>query len=242
MKKFVSILTVVLLFSSALFLNGCDSNNKTQSVKSTDKTTDKAQTSASKKGSVSELKSYLLEPVKGENPLYGTWKIKGVDVVSFIFRNDNLAQMVMGTEADFASLSVDDKNKTLSVSFVLGLNGDYSYKLSKDKKELTLTSKDKKIKHIKQKDYNLIPKAPKKPEIDSKILGWWKSEDKQIYFFSDNGIMYSNNISMETCYSYNAKNGKINAIYNYGGDVKISLDYSCKKGNLIINGTKFKQF
>ena len=238
MKKFVSILTAVLLFSSALFLNGCNTVNKTQSSKSTEK----AQTSAEKKGSVSELKSYLLEPVKGKNPLYGTWKIEGVDVVSFIFRNDNLAQMVMGTEADFASLSVDAVNKTLSVSFVLGLNGDYSYKLSKDKKELTLTSKGKKIKLIKQKDYNLIPKAPKSPEIDNKILGWWQNEDKQIYFFSDNGIMYSNNISMETCYSYNAKNGKINATYNYGGDVKISLDYSCKKGNLIINGTKFKKF
>ncbi len=238
MKKFISILTAVLLFSSALFLNGCNTVNKTQSSKSTEK----AQTSAEKKGSVSELKSYLLEPVKGKNPLYGTWKIEGVDVVSFIFRNDNLAQMVMGTEADFASLSVDAENKTLSVSFVLGLNGDYSYNLSKDKKELTLTSKDKKIKLIKQKDYNLIPKAPKNPEIDNKILGWWQNEDKQIYFFSDNGIMYSNNISMETCYSYNAKNGKINATYNYGGDVKISLDYSCKKGNLIINGTKFKKF
>lgn len=238
MKKFISILTAVLLFSSALFLNGCNTVNKTQSSKSTEK----AQTSAEKKGSVSELKSYLSEPVKGKNPLYGTWKIENVDVVSFIFRNDNLAQMVMGTEADFASLSVDAVNKTLSVSFVLGLNGDYSYKLSKDKKELTLTSKDKKIKLIKQKDYNLIPKAPKNPEIDKKILGWWQNEDKQIYFFSDNGIMYSNNISMETCYSYNAKNGKINATYNYGGDVKISLDYSCKKGNLIINGTKFKKF
>lgn len=238
MKKFVSILTAVLLFSSALFLNGCNTVNKTQSSKSTEK----AQTSAEKNGSVSELKSYLSEPVKGKNPLYGTWKIENVDVVSFIFRNDNLAQMVMGTEADFASLSVDAENKTLSVSFVLGLNGDYSYNLSKDKKELTLTSKDKKIKLIKQKDYNLIPKAPKNPEIDNKILGWWQNEDKQIYFFSDNGIMYSNNISMETCYSYNAKNGKINATYNYGGDVKISLDYSCKKGNLIINGTKFKKF
>ena len=71
MKKFVSILTAVLLFSSALFLNGCNTVNKTQSSKSTEK----AQTSAEKNGSVSELKSYLSEPVKGKNPLYGTWKI-----------------------------------------------------------------------------------------------------------------------------------------------------------------------
>ncbi|MCH5303429.1 MAG: hypothetical protein J1E41_01075 [Ruminococcus sp.] len=238
MKKTISLLAVCVLMFSSLIC-GCGNENTAKSTKATETT----QKSEDKLTDTNELKNYLSKSVEGDNPIYGTWKLEGIDVVSFIFRNDNLAQMVMGTEADFASLSLNTKKKTLSVTFVLGLNGDYSYELSEDEKILTLSSKGKDIRLIKQKDYNLIPKSPKNPKIDEKLIGWWESEDKITYFFGSDGIMYSNHISMETCYTYNADKGKIDAVYDYGGDVKESFDYSFNKdGNLIIDGTEYKQF
>lgn len=235
MKKFISIALLIIL--TAVFAGGCtDSKNPspettaaTESAKTEDYTSD-------------ELKAYLSSFTEGKNPLYGTWKIKGVNVVNYIFRNDGYGQMVMGTEADFAKLEIDTDNKTLGVAFVLGINGNYKYGFSKDKKTLYLSSDSGDYTLLKQKDYNLVPKAKKNPKIDKDILGWWKSSGKQVYFFGSDGIMYSNNITMETCYTYNAENGNIKAVYDYAGDVKVDLKYSLKNGKLTIDGNKFKKF
>ena len=55
--------------------------------------------------------------------------------------------------------------------------------------------------------------------------------------------MYSNLISSETCYTYNAQNGKIDAVYKYGGeDIQTDLEYSYKNGKLKINGNTYKRF
>ncbi len=238
MKKLISIIIIGAVIFSTIAFSGCDNNKKpassnlsaTESVKKSDKY------------SSAQLQTYLKTFTEGDNPIYGTWKIKGVNVVSYIFRNDGFAQMAMGSEADFAKLALDTKNKTLGAAFVLGINGNYNYTLSKDNKTLYLKSDSGDFTLVQQKDYNLIPKPKKNPKIDKNILGWWKSSGKQIYFFSSDGIMYSNIITMETCYTYNAEKGKIKAVYDYAGDVKVDIKYSYKNGKLIIDGNKYKKY
>ena len=237
MNKFLSIsLAVMIILCSAVF-SGCTNNNEPSPTAAATE----PQTEAVKYSS-SELKDYLGSFTTGKSPVYGTWKIDGIKAVSYIFRNDGYAQMVMGTEADFTKFELDEKNKTLGAAFILGINGTYSYTISSDNKTLTLTSDDSKYVLKKQADYNLLPKAKKNPKLDKDLFGWWKSSGKQIYFFGSDGIMYSNTISMETCYTYNAENGKIRAIYDYAGDVKIDLTYSVKNDKLTLEGNKFKRF
>ena len=237
MKKLLSISLAVIIALSAVFLSGCEDKKKTETKPQATKAQANVQSYTS-----DDLKTYLNSFVTGNNPLYGTWKIKGINAVSYIFRNDGYGQMVMGSEADFAELNIDVDKNTLNVAFVLGINGTYNYKLSDDGKVLTLTSGDDTYTLLKQKAYNLVPKAPKNPKIDKNLLGWWQSEGNIIYFFADDGLMYSNNITMETCYTYNAEKGKINAVYDYSGDVKINLSYSYKNDKLTIDGNEYIRF
>lgn len=235
MKRFFATAAAALMILSSVLFCGCDNNKNNQKPKASQKQ------SQSGKYTSAQLKKYLDSFVKGDNPLYGTWKIKGINAVSYIFRNDGYGQMAMGTEADFAKLSIDTEKKTLAVAFVLGINGTYNYTLSNDNKVLTLKDEKNTYTLTKQKNYNLIPKAKPNPKIDKNILGWWQSEGN-IYYFADDGIMYSNNITMETCYNYNAEKIKINAVYQYAGDVKISYKYLYKNNKLILDGNKYTRF
>ena len=234
MKKKIALLLSILMTFSALALGGCNKTEPEPTEPSTE-ATQQGEVKSSKK----ELSEYLAKFTEGDNPIYGTWQLEGYSYLSFIFRNDNLAEMVMGTEGDFTALGIDEKNKTLTVQFILGLNGTYSYTVSDDGKILSLKQDGKTTVLKRTKDYNIIPKAPKRPKVDSDIVGWWESETTLIYYFGADGIMYSDHISMETGYTYTAKNGKISATYQYGGDVKSEFSYEYKDGTLTIDGNKY---
>lgn len=239
-KLFAGLFVLSIAFS--VFMCGCTNDKTTEetNISETSKSSDISK--EEKESSEKILTKYCKSFVKGNNPLYGTWLIEGMDIPYFIFRNDGLGEMVMGSEGNFASLSLDTENKKLAATFILGINGSYDYKLSDDGKLLVLTGKDDTLNLLKQEDYDFIPKAPKKVKVDKNILGWWKSESGMIYYFGADGIMYSNQISMETFYTYKASNGKIDAVYDYMGDVKIEMKYSYKKGTLKVEGSKCTAF
>ena len=236
MKKIIALLLSILIVFSAAALGGCNKTEPEPTESSTEATQPDVVNS-----SEDELGEYLAKFTEGDNPVYGTWKLDNYSYLSFVFRNDNLAEMVMGTEGDFTALKLDEENKTLTVQFILGLNGTYSYTVSDDGKILSLKQGANTTVLKRAKDYDIIPKAPKKPKVDSDILGWWESESGLVYFFGADGIMYSNHISMETGYTYTAKNGKISATYQYGGDVKTELSYKYKDGTLTIDGNEYSR-
>ena len=236
MKKLFCLLIVCAAALCTFCLASCGEENGSKPQTSS--------TASSAGESEKELGAYFSKFVEGDNPLYGTWKIKGMESISYIFRNDDLAEMVMGSEGDFSKLTVDESQKTITVQFVYGLNDAYSYTLSEDGKTLKLTSAtgtDAKLTLKKQKDYSLIPEAPAKPAVDDKILGWWQNEEGIVYYFGGDGIMYSNIISFETCYTYKASNGKIDAVYEYGGNMDEKFDYKLKGDTLTLNGSKYKK-
>lgn len=236
MKKIIALVLSILMIISVAALGGCNKTEATPTEPSTEATQPETADPSSE-----ELGEYFAKFTEGDNPIYGTWQLDDYSYLSFIFRNDNLAEMVMGTEGDFTALKIDEQNKTLTVQFIIGLNGTYSYTVSDDGKILSLKQGSNTTILKRAKDYNIIPKAPKKPKVDSSILGWWQSETELIYYFGADGIMYSNHISMETGYTYTAKNGKITATYQYGGDVKTELSYEYKDGTLTIDGNEYKR-
>ena len=249
MKKFICVSLVLLTAASSLFISGCEEDTKSKTTSSTVKKSSAVSTVPTKSGSKDksapsskDLKEYLNSFTKGKNPIYGTWKIKGEKYLHYVFRNDGYAQTALGTEANFTSLSIDEDKKELTVSFIRGMNGTYSYKVSDNGKTLTLNSDKDKFTLTKQNSYSIVPKAPKKAKTDKKILGWWKDEGDNKYFFGRDGVMYSNNISMETGYTYNAEKGKIKAIYDYAGKIDIDFNYKYKNGSLYLDGTKFIKY
>lgn len=233
MNKIISMIMAALIAVSAGYLSGCSQETTTSP---TEAVTVKKQTEEN------EIQTYLKGFTEGKNPLYGTWVMKEFDYVSYVFRNDGLAELVMDNEGDFTKLTIDEKAKTLSLAFVLGLNGTYNYSLSDDNKTLTLELDGKKYALQRQPDYNIAPNPPKNAEIDNDILGWWKSDGNQIYFFGSDGVMYSNTITMETGYTYSAKSGVIKAVYNYGGKVKLDIKYNIKGGKLLIEDQEFEKY
>ena len=236
-KKLLSFLLFIIILVSAVTLAGCNrTNTNTQEA-----TVPTADVSASMSGA-EVLGEYFAKTVEGNNSLYGTWIIDDFDYVSFIFRNDGLAELAMGTEGNFSSLEINEEKKTLETSFIVGLQGKYSYELSEDENTLTLTTKDTKTVLQRQKSYDFIPDAPKKAIVDEEILGWWKGDNGLIYFFGSDGIMYSNIISSETCYTYEAKEGQINAVYDCGGETNYDVSYSYKDGVLTLDSNDYKPF
>ena len=240
MKKILCVFLVCALMTGALCLTSCgEEETKSQSSSDSESGTEAPASSGEK-----AIKEYLAQFTEGDDPLYGTWQLKGFEYLSYIFRNDDLAEMVMGTEGDFAALNVNKNKKTLSVQLMIGLNGNYTYSFSDDNDTLTLIStsdKSSKLTLTRQDNYSIVPKAPSKAEVDSEILGWWKSSSGMLCCLGGDGIMYSNSITFETCYTYTAKNGKINAIYQYGGEMKEKLDYKLKGKKLTLNGIEYKR-
>ena len=238
MKKVLCILTALIITITASALTGCGSGNANNTETKAAETTSETVKRSSEKGQ-GEIKAYLDKFLEGNNDFYGAWKIENFDYMRILFRNDNLAEMVTGTEGYFSKCTIDTKKKTVTVQLMPGvIDGKYDYEFSKNKNKLTLTLDGKSMVLIRQKEFTLLPDAPKKPVIDKEILGWWENEDGLFYCFQEDGVMYENSVSMETCYTYTVNNGKITAVYLSGGEMTDEFTYSSKNGELVINGVK----
>ncbi len=237
MKKCLSLLMIFILATSVCF-TGCNpvSNNTTETTQATENKLKPAD-------SHDMLADYFNDKLEGDNPFYGVWEIEGISYISFAFRNDGLAEMIMGSEGNFTQLKIDEKKKTFEVSFLVGLTGTYNYKFSKDKETITLTQKNAKTVLKKVKNFDIVPEAPEKAKIDKKLAGWWKSDSGLVYYFGNDGIMYSNSIIFETFYTYETENGMIHSVYDYNGDVKDSFGYKfTKKGKLKIKDNIYSPY
>lgn len=239
MKKTIYIIAAVLLAVSCLCLSACETKKDDTKSTSATETTTQATAETTSATDTSELQTYLDGFIKGDSPIYGVWKLEYMTV---IFRNDDLAELVMGTEGYFSKYKLDEKEGTLTVQLLPNtIDGIYAYEFSEDENTLTLTLDGKTLTLERESGFSMIPEAPKKPEIDETILGWWDDGEGTSYWFGDNGIMYCNAIARETCYTYSASNGKIKAVYTYGGELEENLTYKIKGENLVIDGVKFSR-
>lgn len=237
MKKIICLFIVAVMVLSTALFTGCGKDNKKESE------TKSESTKAAKVDSNSEIQKYLNKFLEGDSDFYGAWQMEGFDYMTILFRNDNMAEMVSGgTEGYFSKYTLKNEEKTVTVQLMPNvIDGEYKYEFSKDKKKMTLTLNSSKLVFNRQKDFSLLPEAPKNPKIDKDIIGWWENDDGLFYCFQSNGIMYENSISMETCYTYSVENGKIKAKYSSGGEMDEEFTYSYKNGKLTLNGSECKK-
>ncbi len=236
MKRFTVLALAIVISLSSLAFAGCGENN-TKSRPTTEATAATTAETTSQPSDNEELSKYLNSFIEGDEEIYGVWSLEYMTV---IFRNDNLAELVMGSEGYFSKYQMDKKKKLLAVQLLPNtIDGAYTYNFSDDGKTLTLTLDSQTLTLEKQSDFSMIPKAPKNPKTDSSILGWWENSEGWIYYFGNDGIMYNNAGSRETCYTYSTENGKIKAVYTYGGELEENLTYKVKGKKLVIDGETY---
>lgn len=175
----------------------------------------------------------------------GYWHITdgaGAQMEHFVFGFDGNknAYLLIGTSAFIGvyGIHVIDGKDTFSTKLMYGLNGDYTYEFSKDKKTavLTNTANNQTTTIEKLDSFTCIPKPMENFEIDEKLLGAWADDNGAYLYFGKDGIMYNcqKNIAF-TFYTYTASNGKIRAAYSMDTEMEEEDTYSFKDGKLIFN-------
>ncbi len=240
MKKVLCILFVTVLTVLTVVLSGCNEEKKDNpETKATETTSQTEETKSKNTKKTYDIKGYLDSFVEGDNDFYGTWQPESFSYMNIVFRNDNLAEMITGSEGYFSKYGIDENKKTVKLKLMPNvIDGEYNYEFSDDKQKLTLMLDSTEYVFVKQKDFTMVPDPPEKPMIDSDILGWWENEDGLFYCFQEDGIMYENSISMETVYTYTIQDNKILATYSIGSDMDDEFTYSFKNGELTLNGVK----
>lgn len=231
-KNFKRIISAGLLVFAVSAFVGCSDSQSSQ-TSTTATATVEAQTTQqiteSTTNSDTAAESFDLKSLHTckENPdddLAGTWQIKsgeGSQYESFyyMFNGEGKSILISGTSGYFGSYTYgtdEENNPTFTTKLVFGLNGTYTYKLSKDKKtvELTNTYTNTVSTLTKADNPEFIPAPEKDLSIDDKLVGCWMSESGEYLCFDESGIMYQNLFDYMFAYSnYTASEGKIVSTY-----------------------------
>lgn len=262
MKKFFTrIICTVLAVCSAMAMAACGNQSKEESSAAAETTaaTEAAVTAeATAAAEADEPTTVDLANIKYEADLTklhtltkpgdlftGYWHITdgiGKKLTHFVFSFDGNknAYLLIGTSAFIGvyGIHVIDGKDTFSTKLMYGLNGDYTYEFSKDKKTavLTNTANNQTTTIEKLDSFTCIPKPMENFEIDEKLLGAWADDNGAYLYFGKDGIMYNcqKNIAF-TFYTYTASNGKIRAAYSMDTEMEEEDTYSFKDGKLIFN-------
>lgn len=195
-----------------------------------------------------------------EDPFAGVWQITDGDGAQFkafryMFDGDGGAVLFTGNTGYTAKYGTgtDSSGKaTVKAQMMFGINGEYTYEFNESGDAAVLSDSDsgQSLTIKKVENYSPLPTPDKNPAIDEKILGAWKSEDGEYYYFGDDGIMYQNLYNtMFTYAAYSVKNGEINARYSSGADENESgsaastdaYSYTADGDTLTLNGYEYNR-
>ena len=256
MKKiYAKIISLVLIAVTAAAFSGCGDNGSSAPVQqnTTSETSAQETTQAStSNGNYENKNSKLPFPKYAENgdDFTGAWKITESEesqALSFIFsfNGEGRVAMVVDNSGFFGKYEVENKNgkNTFTTQMIYGLNGEYTYELSDDKKTIKLTKNEDNLKTTMQRleSFDCVPNA-ENTKIDEKLLGAWKSDDEEYFYFDESGIMYHNLYNTTFNYAaYTAEDSKITATYSMGGEMSDEYEYSVEGDNLKLNGYNYKR-
>lgn len=256
MKKFFTrMICTVLALCSAFAFTACGKQENAESaaattIAETSAAADTKAATADSAGVKTEADlSKLHAPATPGDLFTGYWHITdgaGAQMEHFVFGFDGSknAYLLMGTMGFIGvyGIHVTDGKNTFSTKLMYGLNGDYTYEFSKDKKTAVLTNiANNQTTTIEKLDsFTSIPKPMENFEIDEKLLGPWADDKGEYLYFGRDGIMYScqKNIAF-TFFSYTAANGKIHAIYSMNEDTEENDTYSFKGDKLVFNNYEY---
>ena len=267
-KLFTRILCIALAVCSAMALTACGNQKEegSSATSTTAETTAAAEVTAAADTTAApeSVEQTTADPaaIKYETDLTqlhaltkpgdlftGYWHITdgvGKKLTHFVFGFDGNknAYLLIGTTGFIGvyDIHVVDGVDTFSTKLMYGLNGDYTYEFSKDKKTavLTNTANNQTTTIEKLDSFTCIPKPMENFEIDEKLLGAWADDKGEYLYFGRDGIMYTcqKNIAF-TFFSYTAADGKIHAIYSMNEDTEENDTYSFKGDKLVFNNYEY---
>lgn len=251
---YVKIISLVLIAVSTAAFSGCGENKESSASQTQTTAAQATQTATQESASAVTTKTdkNMPFPKYAENgdDFTGAWKItKGtgskLKSFTFSFDGEGKSALIVDNAGYFGEYELKEKDgsKVFVTQLYFGLNGEYTYKISSDKSEIVLTNtEDKSTTTLtKLESIGCIPKA-KESKIDKNLLGAWKSEDGEYFYFDNNGIMYHNQYNTMFNYAtYSAENSKINAVYNMQEEMKEDYEYSVHGDNLKLNGYDYKK-
>lgn len=254
MKKiYAKIISLLLIAVTAAAFSGCGENGSSSSVQQTTAPATSAQeTTQAKTLNNNNENTNLPFPKYAENgdDFTGAWKItegEGSQYGSFVFsfNGEGRAAMVIDNSGYFGKYEVEQKNgkNTFTTQMIFGLNGEYTYKLSDDKNTITLTNNEDNSATTMQRveSFDCVPSV-ENVKIDEDLLGAWKSEDEDTFYFDESGIMYHNQYNTMFNYAaYTADGSKLTATYSMGGEMTDEYEYSLEGGTLRLNGYEYER-
>ena len=257
MKTLIKILCAALVLSSAAVFSGCgdESTDPTQSAVTTAETTvSAAETTASVSDQADMSKLHAID-YEGDD-FAGAWRItdgEGSNFKSFVYVFDGKkkAYLVIGTTGYIENYSLEKKAAddgsvidTFTAELMFGVNGTYTYEFSDDKNTLTLTSVSGGSTTTLEKlpSFSYIPEPDPDPVIDEALLGTWKDDNDEYYYFDKSGIMYNSINDLNFTFAkYSAKDGKVTSTYTTNKEEKNTVAYSISGEYLKYGDFTFKR-
>lgn len=245
MKKIKAIIAVMLAATCMCAFAGCETNESSNEQPETTEHIEVTAEAEKKDFDLRDLHSFDLE---NGDEFAGAWTITagaGSKLGDFIYIFDGKsdADLIVGTTGYCGKYSVDENAKAFVCQLMFGINGAYTYEKNGDD-EIVLTNSGSKetttLTRVASVDFLPIPMQDAK--IDNGLLGAWKSEDGEYYYFDKSGIMYQNQYgTMFTYYKYSASDGKLTAVSNMGEeeDQTDTFEYTVKGDELIIDGYEY---
>ena len=150
MKKLSRLIAAILAAGMLASFAGCQ-NGSSDRTATTEKVTIPVTTSAETTApstSAEELVKTI--DLKALTPIYedgddfaGSWKITdgvGSQYQSFVYQFDgkNVARMIIGTMGYLQKYQLKPESKSFTTQLMFGINGEYTYEISGDKKTITL--------------------------------------------------------------------------------------------------------
>ena len=253
MKLIIKILCAVLALSSIAVFAGCgeDDDSLVATTSAIVETTEDSKMNVSDQADLSKLHAINYEG----DEFAGAWQIVdgvGAKYKSFVyvFDGNKKAYLVIGTTGYIENYGIEDKAddsgnvvSTLTVQLMFGINGEYTYQFSEDKNELVLTNiKTKKTSTLKKlATFSYVPIPDPEPVIDETLLGAWKDDSGEYYYFDKSGIMYNSYGVTFMFAKYSAKDGKITYTFTSNKEESNTVDYKVNGETLTFNGNPFKK-
>lgn len=254
MRKLISAVMIILILLAAL--SGCQDDAQSSNVP---EATTAAETTSPNDVKFDPASLHTFDK-NSDDPFAGVWQITDgsgsqFEDFRYLFDGDGGAVLFTGNTGYTAKYSTGtdkDGEATITAQMMFGINGEYIYEFnkSKDTAELSDPNSGQSLTIKKVENYSPLPTSDKNPVIDEKVLGAWKSEDGEYYYFGDDGIMYQNLYNTMFTYAvYSVKNGEITAQYSSGADEgksdsALSTDtytYTADGDTLTLNGYEYSR-
>lgn len=245
MKKIKAIIAVMLTAMCMCAFAGCEQDESSNEQLATTEHIEVTAEAEKKDFALRNLHSFDL---KNGDEFAGVWKItsgagsKLGDFV-YIFDGKGTANLIVGTTGYCGKYELDESAKTFTCQLMFGINGAYTYEKNDDDEIVLTNSGSKETTTITRvASFDVLPIPMQDAKIDNDLLGAWKSEDGEYYYFDESGIMYQNQYgTMFTYYKYSAADGKLTAVSNMGEeeDQTDTFEYTVKGDELIIDGYEY---